>query len=287
MRRLAVIFVLLLFGYLTVKTLSSSFFFLKKDRINLVIYGQNTAIYSLGLGDNTNYFIPFDAATRVIVPGGYGEYRVGAVGKLASLDTKPALLKQAFSLSTGSFVDIYFYPKTSDIYYHAPQKSFFAPSLSELLFLKSNANIFERLYISYLLTVRSRNQFKTLKFLSSNTFYKNYQGNFYSPVYRSENLNLQIIYTKSYNTAVLLSRILEGEGIHIVDISSAPEASKTNLNLASACEVEDNLSNKFSETAKAVALFFGCRLKHGNSMAYDILISLGEVEGIWNTEVKN
>ncbi len=283
MKKLAYIFLCLLFLYFITKSFVSALILLKKDRINFVVYGQSTAIYSLGLSDDTNYFIPFDADRRVIVPGGYGNYRVGALGKLGFLDHKPSLLKQAFSLSTGSFVDIYFYPRTPAIYYHKNEPNFFYPSLSQIFLSESNASIFERIFINFLLTLRSRNQFKTLPFKDSDSFYKDYQGNFYSKAFRGEKLNIQVVYSKSYKTAVLLSRILEGEGLHVSDISSTDEAEKKGAGASSNCLVEENSARSFSKSAKAIALFFNCKLKPSQSSLYDILFLLGPVESAWDT----
>ena len=83
----------------------------------------------------------------------------------------------------------------------------------------------------------------------------------------------QIQYENSYKTAVFISKIIEGDGIRIVDLSD------TNF-IKGTCEVIED-TETFSQTAKDMSRFFGCILKRGQPTSSDILMKLGSVEKEW------
>src|SRR5689334_15962905 len=93
-----ILLILILFiGYLGFRYIGSALTIFKKDRVNIVVYGQNTAFYSIGLSDAGNYIVPFYPDLKIELPGGYGMYRVGAIGKLVELEKKPDILRRSFS----------------------------------------------------------------------------------------------------------------------------------------------------------------------------------------------
>ncbi len=108
-RNLFIAIIILLLLYLLFRNLFSSLFFRRIERVNIIFYGPTTRYYSFG--NDTNYLLPFSADTGVLVPGGYGNYRVGALGKLITLEKKSDLYQKIFSGNTLSFVDFYFFPK--------------------------------------------------------------------------------------------------------------------------------------------------------------------------------
>jgi len=277
--------------YLIGKDLYSSAFFQRKDRINLVISQDQIAVYSLGLVDRVNYFIPFYPDLDVIIPGGYGFYRLGALAKLVSLEKNPDLFRKTYSMITSSFVDFYFYPSVSsdkiEIIFGEKKRDFLLPRFYLIFFAKSNARFFDRVFLYLQFLGKTKGQYKIIsdpptkiegnrRVFSSNNFFETYQGIFYKKTYRSEQLNVQIVYTKSYKTAQFLTQILEGEGIRVVDLSQSEIKVKN-------CEVFED-KKKFSETAKSVSQFFGCRLSVGKTGAYDIILKLGEAEEEWLVE---
>ena len=277
--------------YILFFKLRSSAFFQKKDRINLVINQDQIAVYSLGLEDRVNYFIPFYPDLNVIIPGGYGYYRLGALAKLVSLEKNPDLLRKTYSLMTPGFVDFYFYSSIPsdkiEILFGKEKRDFFLPRFYLIFFAKSNARFFDRLFLYLQFLGKTKGQFKIIadiptkiegsrRVFSSNSFFEAYQGIFYKKTYRSEQRSVQIVYTKSYKTAQFLTQILEGEGIRVVDLSQTETKEKN-------CSVyEDN--EKFSETAKSISQFFGCRLSLGKTGAYDIILKLGGIEEEWEVE---
>jgi hypothetical protein len=105
-------------------------------------------------------------------------------------------------------------------------------------------------------------------------FFKNYQGLFYKKTYRQENLTVQIFYTKKYNVADLISQILEGEGIRVVDISNKES------DLKKGCRVYYSSKNK-SQTVLDIGRFFDCFLEKKETPISDIIIILGSLEKNW------
>ncbi len=277
-----------LFAYLIIKSLTNSLFFNHPDRLNILFYGKDTRYYSIGLDDSVDYFIPFEPDLTVVVSGGYGNYRVGGIGKLVELEKKPEIFKKTWSLNTASFVTRYFYPHPQEIYFgnKKPQK-YSAPLPWEIIFDKSDASLFDRLYLFTLFTGKTGYSFKnivdlpTIKninspLLSAEDFFKRYVGYFYESTYRNENKTVQIKYTKRFKTAQFISSILEGEGIRVVDLTEATSDQK-------GCLVSENSLN-FSETAKAISQFFHCRLEKGKTELSDIMVTLGTTENDWEVE---
>ena len=92
--------------YFLIFNLRSSAFFQKKDRVNTVFSEEKITYYSLGLTDKVNYYISFYPDLEVVVPGGYGYYRLGALAKLTSLEKNPDLPKQTSLSHTKSFLAV-------------------------------------------------------------------------------------------------------------------------------------------------------------------------------------
>ncbi|MBI4973247.1 hypothetical protein HZC27_01420 [Candidatus Roizmanbacteria bacterium] len=280
------LFLILLFGLVIFQQYSSSLFFQKKDRVNVVFYGKNTVYYSLGKYDGVHYFISFYPDVKVKVPGGYGNYRVGGLGKLVVLEKKSDLFRKTFSVTTASTVDRYFYTASTDIYYgkeEMDEDSLSFPSFKDIFFSTSNSNVFDRTFVFFQFLGKRVRQFSEIdyksllgtdeEFFQDKDFAKKYQGFLYNRIYRKEKKTVQIQYEKSYKTALFISKIIEGDGIRTVDLSD------TNF-IKGTCEVIED-AETFSQTAKDISGFFGCNLKRGSPASSDILMKLGSVEKEW------
>ncbi len=278
-----IVFFIVLFFF---NSLKKSLFFQKRDRINLVFYGEKTIFYSLGLADRVNYWLYFYPNLKVKIPGGYGNYRIGALGKLIDLEKQPKIFIKTFSLATSSFVDFYFYPKKTEVYYGEKDEErypFFLPNLKQLFFYRSNSNFFDRIYIFFKLREKRETEFIDLNLKSTtinsdelfleDNFAKTYQGYFYEKTYRNEKKTVQLSYTKNHLTADYVSKIIEGTGIRVVDLLYTKEKTP-------ACLVIEN-EPKFSKTAQVLADFFDCSLKRDKTEISDIILKLGEREGEW------
>lgn len=264
------------FVVFVVFSFANSLFVRQKDRVNLVIQTEErVAFYSISTKDDVNYLIYFHPDSKIIAPGGYQYYRFGALTKLAYLDKKPELLKKAFSSATSSFTDFYFYPANPQILYGSstPDQVYF-PTIKELFLYQSNANFLDRIFLYFRFLSSAKPHFNLLPSPDSVEDYaKKYQGFFYNKTYRKEHKLVQIIYTKKYKTADLISRILEGSGIQVVDISFEDKPHNS-------CIIAESSSN-FSKTSEDLAHFFGCKLQKGNTGTFDILFILGNREDDW------
>lgn len=263
------------------KAYTSSLFYSKKDRVNIVFYGPHTSVYSFGLSDNQDYVIPFSTDLKIDIPGGYGKYRVGSIGKLAKLDKKNTLYTDTFSLASLSFVEYYFTDDKTDIYYDVPTptKEDLKISGNTILFSKSNTNFFDRIYLAGVVTSRERENFKVIDDLLSGgeeSYSKRSLGLFFQKIYRNENKNIQMFYKNNYKLAEKMSSVIEGNGIRVSDISQSEKMSGN-------CRVIENLSTKeYSQTAIEIASFFHCeKKKEAIGEVYDIIFELGNLEKTW------
>jgi len=285
-RKLPFLLLALFLGYFFIKSINNSLFFNRRDRINFIIYGQQATFYSLGLEDKVNYLISFPADVKIKIPGGYRYYRVGALGKLVSLEKKPEIFRKAFSLATSSFLDYYFYPSNNSRIYFNDKDSAGGGNFSWQLFLSSpsNANFFDRLFLWIQMVSKKSQHFVIIKpdtnlikgdrVFSEEDFAKTYLGYFYDKAYRIEKHNVQITYTKSYITAKAVSDLIEGNGIRVVDIAQKSENPGN-------CRVIEDKAGIFSRTAKNLAKFFDCNLEKGKTELSDIILILGKKEGEW------
>ena len=275
----------IVFLSLVVVSIANSLFFKHPDRINVVFYGEKTAIYSWGRTNNVNYFLPMYPDLKILVPGGYGYYRVGALGKLISLEKKPELFTRSFSSTSSNFIDYYFYPKGDSIYYgKTPDLTVYFPSFYQIWFSPSNTYFIDKLYLWLVFTFAKRSDFISIRtyptksigqetLLDEENFAKRFQGLFYYRTYRDEKRVVQIMYTKEYKSAVIASRILEGVGIRVVDISQQDKQPKV-------CAVYEG-GERFSQTAQGLSHFFHCKLVKGKTGVSDIILDLGDTETLW------
>lgn len=267
------------------KLLTGSLFLKGSDRIQFVVYGQETRLYSLSPNGNINYYVGYDPDLKVEVPNGYGTYRIGALSKLIAYEKKPELLSKAFSVATSSFVTYYFYPSNGEIYYsNDVAQAYKAPSLGEIMLYKSNARLLDRVYLYLHILQASPSSFRNLDiglltkkinlqtYLSAEAFGKEYKGFFYNKTYRTERLTVQIKYTKNYDTAAAIGKILEGNGIRVVDITQSDSQPKK-------CTITTSASS--SKTVEDMRRVFNCDLTKNKADTSDILLNLGSAETEW------
>jgi hypothetical protein len=285
--KLGILLCIVALGIIILRQLFSSAFFIKEDRINILLYSSEPIYFSFEKGGEVHYVTTFNADSRTAVPGGYGVYRMGALGKLVLLEKNPELLKKTFSRITGSMIDYYFYPQSEAIYYGSNEKVRL-PSFSEIFLNASNANFFDRLYIYLQFVGKHLTDFEEIHInkiktedtilLSDMTFAQQYLGYFYHKSLRKENKTIQILYLNSYIAAKNMSRVIDGEGIRVVDIDVTQNK---NARLKSKCEVVENTQDGYSYTAEEIAHFFNCILMKGKGRVSDIVIEMGSAEKEW------
>jgi hypothetical protein len=228
---------------------------------------------------------------KILVPGGYGYYKVGALGKLAQLEKDIDLIPRAFSSVYSSKMDYYFISNKSDIYIDLIKNNDDA-TIGNLNFFKNvffgeyrtNANLLDKIYIFFSLAPKRRTDFSNIDLetcldkegvIKEDLCMKKYQGYFYQKYLRSDQKNIQLYY-KSYSSASMLSRILEGEGVRVVDYSLNESKDPSN-----SCEVIESSTNH-SQTAKYLRDTFKCELNIGEVNIADIRFTIGsELEKKW------
>jgi len=277
------IFIYLLFKLIFV--IGASLFFSSPDRLNILVYGPSAKYYSIDSRDKIHYVITFSPELKVDVPGGYGKYRTGSLGKLVSLEKNPDIFKKTFSVTTSTFVHFYFYKQNDEIYYEDKSESEkFGPSIATILTGSSNASIFDRIYIAGIFLFNKADSFNKINYseekntaldnviFKDKSFIKDSLGLLYGKSYRDEQKSLQIKYSKVYKTAKRLGAMLEGNGIRVSDITYEKNLPK--------CKIIEATS-KNSNTAKDMSRYFNCPIEKGNTDVYDIIFVLGSLENTW------
>lgn len=279
-------FLLICLSYYLFKTITSSVFLKDRDKINVVFYGEGTRFYSLDR-KNVNYLMSFSNAVKVVVPGGYGQYKVGAIGKLANLEKKPEIIGRTFSATTSTLVDLYFFQKKTLIYYDNLSLRW-APTFKEIFLTNSNANLIDRIFIYYIFSTNSRETFQMIDLspfesggdnstFDYNSFYKKFQGSFFQRTYRDYDINVQVMYKKSYKTAQLIGQMIEGEGIRVVDLSNQGRTIK-------GCLLITDKNTAVTKAYMRLADFFRCKTQIGETTVSDIILELGDLEKDWNID---
>lgn len=271
---------LFVFLFICIRQFYQSAFFHQKRRINILFYSHFPLYLSLERGGDIHYAATFDSDSRTYVPGGYGIYRIGGLGKMIKIEKKPEIIPRTFSRITGSMVDFAFYQSSGEVYY-GTKEEFRLPPIHQLFFMSSNARFFDRVFIALVLLGKDEYDFDHIEMkktktqdavlLSDDAFQEKYLGYFYDKSLRSENKTVQILYSKSYQAASTISRIIDGEGMRVsdIDVDSFQQAP------ASSCEVVESGSSH-SKTALRIAAFFSCSLKKGKTRLSDIILLIGK-----------
>ena len=286
---LLAVFLAAYLSYKVLRVFSQSLFMQKKDRINIAMYGPQSGLYSIDTNENRHYVLYFPPDLKMQVPGGYGNYRVGSLGKLAKLDENPDIYRKTFALATTAFVDYYFYQDSSDVYYGNETKDKVTePALYQFITYPGNANIFDRVFLLFTFLRINQSDFTVIDYLEKTnkakndvvfqdeSFKKESIGLLFQKKYRTEHKSIQILYKDGYLVAAQIASLLEGNGIRVNDIS-------INLSDKKKCSVVEDLKvgQTFSRTASDVASYFDCALVIGKTDVYDIIFVLGNIEKDW------
>ncbi len=277
--------------------------FRSTDRINIVLYGVEPVLISLGLTDKVNYLARFDNSMKTYAPGGYGVYGIGGLSKLGSLEDDPDLLRRTFSLMVSADVDYYLYPRQTQVYQTSDFTKGFLPTKTALinaLFsgdVVTNARFLDKIFlfltigkqrkIDYVsLKTNLVNQSKNGDVFASDDFFKNYQGFFYKKTLREIDSTIQIQYSTSYAAAKNIGRILDGEGVRVSDIDIVETVpSKCLIKFKNE---QTSVVHAKTEVAIRKLLAFPCTTQKGSvgnrsgSDSFDMVIVLHpKLESLW------
>src|SRR3989344_1187581 len=262
----------------------------KKDRLNVLFYSEKPVFFSLGVREGVHYRGVFTDDVLLQVPGGYGRYRAGALGKLSQIEKDETIIQRAFSAAVSSYVDFYFYPKSSIIYFDQSDKNsrISILTLVRTIFSRqhiTNTNLWDRIFLFASFMSTRKNSFIDLPIdqftqqdeqltFDDRAFAKKHQGFFYQKSIREEEENVEIVYGESYEAAEFISRILEGEGMHVVDIATD--------DLPKTCIINEDISSQISRTAYYLAHMFDCEVRQQKQNGSGIVIRLDAgVEKLW------
>src|SRR3989344_1235033 len=237
------IFIGAYFSYKLMLIFSQSLFMQKKDRINIVMYGPQSGLYSIDTNESRHYVLYFPPDLKMQVPGGYGNKAIDKV-------TEPALYQFMTYSGNANIFDRVFLLFT---------------------FLRINQSNFT--VIDYReKTIKAKNDVV----FQDESFKKESIGLLFQKKYRTEHESIQILYKDGYQVAVQIANLLEGNGIRVNDIS-------INLSEKNECRAIEDLKagQAHSSTASDVASYFGCALIKGKTDVYDIIFVLGNLEKDW------
>lgn len=275
--------------YLIIKEFRQSILLKTRERVNLIFYSSAPIFFSFSKS-GLNYYLEFNPKLKAYIPGGYGYYRIGALGKLVSLEKKPEIYKRTFSILTSSMINLYFYPCQAKIFYKKEEKNnlLFKPFL-----YCSNANFLDRFLTFYYLLINNKKlvylepQINKGEIFDHEKFFKKNQGIFYELSFRNENKSVQILYTKSYKSALMINQIVEGQGIVVNDIDQIdfyyirnPNTNLKKLNFKNNCFVIEN-KKRPSLISKVLIDFFNCGFFSGETEISDIILVMAEKEKEW------
>lgn len=278
--------------YHIVENIAQSLFFQAPDRINLLVYGANTAFYSLSVNESRDYVVYFPTQLKVQVPGGYADYKVGSLGKLVYLEKNPDLFRKTFAMAGSAFVNYYFYPGNDEVYFNETDQKSEKLSSWHIFQMKSNAGFLDKVYLALFVLNKDKDKFRWLKYVQaqkvqddklfeSEEFTKKSIGLFFQKTYRNEKKNVQISYNSDYTTAQGIANILEGNGIRVNDIT-------LNLQSKKSCHIiQSNKIDKTSATAQALSDFFDCPVHKGETDVYDIIFVIGDKEKVWQIQKRD
>jgi hypothetical protein len=103
---------------------------------------------------------------------------------------------------------------------------------------------------------------------SERRFLKKYKGFFYHQSLREEGEQVKVLYD-SYSSAVTLSRVIEGQGIRVADLTESDVAKQV-----VGCRVEYR-DNDRSKTVHYLQRTFGCTVQQGTTEGADITLTVG------------
>lgn len=278
--------ILLIVGVMGYRMVHNSLFFSQQDRIQILLYGKNTSVISLGLHDNVFYRSEFPADLKITIPGGYGFYRVGAIGKLQSLQNDMQLAQRSFSYASGAMIHYYFFIPDGTIFYGSNTNDT-SPLANAQLFLTgtSNAQFLDRIFLLLFFMQKKEALWKDLtvsSFSKNDEIYldqigmmKKWQGYFFDSTLRRENASIQLEYDQSYDAVQNIASLLDGSGIRVSDMSQ-----RTNKDPLCTITTGKN-AVVVQSTVQALRSFFHCAVNTGDTGIYDILFSIGNLEKDW------
>ncbi len=252
----------------------SSLFALDRNRILVGIWlGDQAYVLSLPKESGQYHVLWYPPSQEVTIPGGLKKYKLGALAKVAHLESDLRLYTKAMSQLSGIPLDRTLYKDTEEVYYDDPQTeksvSEVSSNIKSSLWTLKGASFWDKLFLYQKIgTMRSSNTELYIKL-------KPDKVNLFDRIFRNEKRLVQMTYPDTAGTAMFLSRLLEGIGIRVSDIGAYNGAvSKT-------CIVTEKTGSR-TKTAAYITEYFGCQYQNGDTGLYEIQFTLGsDTIGEW------
>lgn len=261
-------------AYLLFQEYRQSLFSSPLARINVAIWGEHSYVISLGKTTRQHYIFLFPNSYEVMVPGGLKGYKIGALGKLSSLEKDTQLFAKAMGQGSGVFVHKYLFSSQTEIFeddtwvestnFSQMKKEIFAGILAP-----GDLNVFDRLFVYLSLQQAKPSQTTVVRVKGAVP-----ELLLYDKVFRNEKKLVQLVFSQSERTAYFIADFLENTGIRVADISKNPKQS-------SQCVIIES-SDQFSQTSRFLSSYFDCNLTRGDTGLYEVQWFLNdEVENRW------
>ncbi len=218
--------ILSVIGYITWRVWEVSRYYKIKERLNIVVYSPRFYFYSIDLRSDLDYLASLPLEYKIEVPGGYGEYFIGSVGKLSALEKDLSLIKKTTSRLFAVPVDFVVFQDLEKVYQKPPADNETLLRAYEVFLLSSDASLAEKIYLFFKLIDSNKRKIKKIsayRFVEGERIniqklneYTN--GLFLSSALRRENRIVQI-YTSYPSAGENLMQVLEGVGVNVFEIS--------------------------------------------------------------------
>lgn len=198
-----------------------------KERLNIVVYSQRFYLYSIDLRTDLDYLIALPLEYKADIPGGYGEYLLGSLGKLAVLEKDLDLIKRATGRIFAVPVDLLFFKDLGRVYQKPPEDNEKILQPREVFLYSSDADLADRIYLFLKLLDAGKRKVKKISVyrfvedgrLNIQKVNEYTDGLFLSSALREENRLVQI-YSSYPSAGENLMDLLEGVGINVFEVSS-------------------------------------------------------------------
>ncbi len=266
----ASILIIIVLAFTFKEAYSKSLYVRKNSRVYVGIWlGKDAYVVSISQNIGQSHLLYYPPEQEVVIPGGLKTYKIGALGKLAQLTGDNKLFKKALSQISSLPIDESLYLDKNEVYYEGSkveERSIgsIASEMRSALWSLKGTTLMNKVFLYQKLgNMRGSNTELYVKF-------KPDPVGMYDREFRSEKRLVQMIHSNTLNTAVFLSKLLEGVGIRVSDIGSQPPTGD-----GGECQVIERDSEQ-SATSRYIVEYFGCTYRQGDTGLYEVQFILSK-----------
>lgn len=266
----ASILIIIVLAFTFKETYSKSLYVRKNSRVYVGVWlGKDAYVVSISQNIGQSHLLYYPPEQEVVIPGGLKTYKIGALGKVAQLTGDNKLFKKALSQISSLPIDESLYLDKNEVYYEGSKVeersigSIASEMRSSLWSLKGTTLLNKVFLYQKLGSMRGSNTELYVKL-------KPDPVGMYDREFRREKRLVQMIHSNTLDTAVFLSKLLEGVGIRVSDIGSQPLSGD-----GGECQVIERDSEQ-SATSRYIAEYFGCTYRQGDTGLYEVQFILSK-----------